>query len=153
MPNIKQQLLEKCIQWAEARITIGQESLDQLNVSLEMETKSSMGDKYETSREMIQMEKNKLMNQIDQASQIRNALKQINPLQQNNKVETGSLVYTSNGNFYISAGIGTLLLDEPKPREYFAISLLSPMGQALKDGKTGESRQFQNKQIRIFEIE
>ena len=150
--NDKKVIYEKCLQWSEAKLSMGQETLDQLNASLEMETKSSMGDKYETSREIIQQEKNKISMQIQQAMQFKNLLLRLDPNHKCNQVENGSMVISSEGIFYISAPIGKLLLDKNGNNEVFAISLQSPIGQALNHKKVGESIEFQGRRIDILEI-
>ncbi|WP_244939755.1 hypothetical protein [Kaistella daneshvariae] len=65
------------------------------------ETKSSMGDKYETSREMVQQEINNLQIQLKENLKARNSLQIIN-VNPHQNVGLGSLVETDKGLFYIA---------------------------------------------------
>ena len=77
------------------------------------ETKSSMGDKYETSREMVQQEINNLQIQLNENIRVRNSLKSIsvNPHQ---NVGLGSLVETDKGFFYIAVSLGIIDYEKNK---------------------------------------
>lgn len=92
------------------------------------ETKSSMGDKYETTREMVQQEINNLQIQLN------DVLKQLDSLRTlsdktSQKVEKGAVVKTSNRFFYISVSAGEIVLDGKK---IYVISPESPLAQAMK---------------------
>ena len=95
------------------------------------DTKSSMGDKYETSREMVQQEINNLQIQLNENIRLRNSVKSIsvNPHQ---NVGLGSLVETDKGLFYIAVSLG--MIDYEK-KKIFLISPESPLAQAM-NGKT-----------------
>ena len=95
------------------------------------ETKSSMGDKYETSREMVQQEINNLQIQLNENIRVRNSLKSIsvNPHQ---NVGLGSLVETDKGFFYIAVSLGIIDYEKNK---IFLISPESLLAQAM-NGKT-----------------
>ena len=95
------------------------------------ETKSSMGDKYETSREMVQQEINNLQIQLNENIRLRNSLKSIN-VNQHQNVGLGSLVETDKGLFYIAVSLG--MIDYEK-KKIFLISPESPLAQAM-NGKT-----------------
>ncbi|MBU8881487.1 hypothetical protein KSK37_00160 [Kaistella sp. DKR-2] len=91
------------------------------------ETKSSMGDKYETSREMVQQEINNLQIQLNENLRAKNSLKLINT-NLHQTVGLGSLVETDKGMFYIAVSLGSLETDHHK---IFLISPESPLAQAM----------------------
>ncbi|MGA9211727.1 hypothetical protein, partial [Kaistella sp.] len=91
------------------------------------ETKSSMGDKYETTREMVQQEINNLQVQLNENLKANNSLKLI-PLSATKKVGFGSLVETSNGLFYISVSLGRI---ENGQQTIFLISPESPLAKTI----------------------
>lgn len=95
------------------------------------ETKSSMGDKYETSREMVQQEINNLQIQLNENVRAKNSLKLINT-NLHQTVGLGSLVETDKGMFYIAVSLGSVEKDQ---RRIFLISPESPLAQAM----TGKS--------------
>ncbi|WP_226065630.1 GreA/GreB family elongation factor [Kaistella polysaccharea] len=108
------------------------------------ETKSSMGDKYETSREMVQQEINNLQIQLNENVKAKNSLKFINA-NPHQIIGLGSLVETNKGLFYIAVSLGEIVSDKKK---IFVISTESPLGTALFGKKKGEEISFNNtKQI------
>ncbi len=113
------------------------------------DTKSSAGDKYETGRAMMQMEIDK--NQL-QLSKILDQQKDISGIDNNKdytKVEYGSLIETNSGRYFICVGLGKIICENI---EYYAISIASPIGQALKDKEVGSCVNFQGREIIIEHI-
>ena len=99
------------------------------------DTKSSMGDKYETSREMLQQEINNLQIQLNEHLKSQKILKNINP-NPHKIVTLGSLVETEKGMFFIAISLGELSFNQEK---MFVISAESPLAKAMNGKKTGES--------------
>ncbi len=112
------------------------------------ETKSSMGDKYETSREMVQQEINNIQLQLNENLRAKNSLKLIttNPHQ---TIGVGSLVETDKGLFYIAVSLGEIIFNEKK---IFVISTESPLGNVLLGHKTGEEISLNNLKQKILKI-
>ena len=104
------------------------------------ETKSSMGDKFETSREMVQQEINTLQIQLNENRNARNSLKQINT-NLHQTIGLGSLVETDKGLFYIAVSLGEIIFNEKK---VFVISTESPLGKILFGKKKGEEISLNN---------
>ena len=98
------------------------------------ETKSSMGDKFETSREMVQQEINTLQIQLNENRNARDSLKTINT-NLHQTIGLGSLVQTEKGLFYIAVSLGEIISNEKK---IFVISTESPLGKALYGKKKGD---------------
>ena len=92
------------------------------------ETKSSMGDKYETSREMVQQEINNLQIQLKEIIKQKDFLKTILP-KSADKAEKGAIVETEKGIFFISVSLGEINFDNQK---IIAISPESPLAQAMQ---------------------
>ena len=99
------------------------------------DTKSSMGDKYETSREMLQQEINNLQIQLNEHLKSQKILININP-NPHKIVTLGSLVETEKGMFFIAISLGELSFNQEK---IFVISAESPLAKAMNGKKTGES--------------
>ncbi len=110
------------------------------------DTKSSAGDKYETGRAMMQQETSRNMVQLNEANKLKVALNQINVSGISEKAETGSLIITSNGNFYLAVGAGLLTVNN---ENYFAVSPASPMGLRLKGQKAGGEFVLNGKQYQV----
>lgn len=98
------------------------------------ETKSSMGDKYETTREMVQQEINNLQIQLNENVRAKNSLKFINT-NPHQIVGLGSLVQTERGFFYIAVSLGEINVEKNK---IFVISPESPLAKAMKELKKGK---------------
>ena len=104
------------------------------------ETKSSMGDKYETSREMVQQQINNLQVQLNDNNNARNSLKTINT-NLHQTVGLGSLAETDKGLFYIAVSLGEITYQEKK---IFVISTESPLGKSLFGKSKGEDISLNN---------
>ena len=112
------------------------------------DTKSSMGDKYETSREMLQQEINNLQIQLNEHLKSQKILKNINP-NPHKIVTLGSLVETEKGKFFIAVSLGEITFSQEK---IFVISAESPLAKAMNGKKTGESFVVNNLQQTIKNI-
>lgn len=99
------------------------------------DTKSSMGDKYETSREMLQQEINNLQLQLNEHLKSLQILKNINPIS-HKIVGLGSLVETEKGRFFIAVSLGEITINQEK---IFVISAESPLAKAMSGKKVGET--------------
>ena len=99
------------------------------------DTKSSMGDKYETSREMLQQEINNLQIQLNEHLKSQKILKNINP-NPHKVVSLGSWVETEKGRFFIAVSLGEITFNQEK---IFVISAESPLAKAMSGKKVGET--------------
>ncbi|MCJ7932837.1 MAG: hypothetical protein MUW56_04205 [Chryseobacterium sp.] len=99
------------------------------------DTKSSMGDKYETGREMLQQEINHLQRQLNEALNQQNVLQKITS-DPSEKVQNGALVKTNKGLFYIGVSMGEIVFEDQK---IMTVSAESPLVKAMFGRKTGET--------------
>lgn len=104
------------------------------------ETKSSMGDKYETTREMVQQEINNLQIQLNENVRAKNSLKFIN-ITPHQIIGSGSLVETDKGLFFIAVSLGEIIFEKKK---IFIISPESPLAKVLIGKKKGEEISLNN---------
>ena len=98
------------------------------------DTKSSMGDKYETGREMLQQEINNLQIQLNEILKQQDFLKTILP-KPSDKAEKGAIVETEKGLFLISVSLGEIVFEDKK---IIAISPESPLAKAMFGKKKSE---------------
>jgi transcription elongation GreA/GreB family factor len=91
------------------------------------DTKSSMGDKYETGREMLQQEINNLTRQLNETLNQQALLQKITS-EASLKVQNGALVKTDKGLFYVSVSLGEIILDNQK---IMTVSIESPLIKAM----------------------
>ncbi len=147
---IKNQLHSLCLAYIEQRLATAQQALEMANSSANEDTKSSAGDKYETTREMIQQEIDKHQAAIGEAVKQKQFLQLINPERKTEVIQPGSLVTTDKNIFYISISAGALTLNGNK---YMAVAAFSPIGQQMIDKKAGDSFTFNNVKHEIKQVE
>ncbi len=87
------------------------------------DTKSSMGDKYETGREMLQQEINNLQRQLNETLNQQAVVQKITS-EPSEKVQNGALVKTNKGLFYISVSLGEIVFEKEK---IMTVSAESPL--------------------------
>ncbi len=112
------------------------------------ETKSSMGDKYETGREMLQQEINKLEMQAATLQNMLNVLRRIN-VSPHSRIQLGSLVETASAVYYISVSAGEFSL---RNRKIFAISAESPAAMVMKGLQAGETFEMNGVKQQIMQV-
>ncbi len=113
------------------------------------DTKSSAGDKYETGRAMMQQETDRNLTQLNEANKLKVSLNKISPNGVAGKAETGSVVITGSGNFYIAISAGVLTVNNEK---YFAISPASPIGLKLMGLKACDEFKQNDKLYHIKQV-
>ncbi|KAA0128161.1 hypothetical protein FY557_10640 [Chryseobacterium sp. SN22] len=99
------------------------------------DTKSSMGDKYETGREMLQQEINNLQRQLNECLQQQLLVQKING-DPASKVQNGALVKTDKGLFYIAASVGEIIFENQK---IMTVSSESPLVKAMAGLTKGQN--------------
>lgn len=148
--SIKKQLFEHCRQLIAGRITDLQQSIQAFQEAANEDSKSSMGDKYETSRAMMHLEKEKASTQLNQLLKMKQVLDGIRVDKETERVDLGSLVTTKNGKYFLSIGLGPIKLSD---EDYFIISAASPIGQILMGKKKGDTIVFRDKEVKILAVE
>lgn len=135
-------LLDERMQVAWAAMEAAQESAND-------QGKSSMGDKYETSRSMGQLDRNMHARQYEQIRQERLVLERIAISETPERVAVGSLLQTSAGWFFVSVSLGAIKL---AGENILAISSASPVGGSLLGKNKGDSFRFLNKDHSIIAL-
>ncbi|MGM0580010.1 MAG: hypothetical protein ACQETL_04985 [Bacteroidota bacterium] len=147
---IKKHLIEKCKTEIIAKKAAIDQEMENLKTSLGAETKSSAGDKYETSREMMNQEKGKLQSQKSVLNQQLETLSKINANVKHEKVGLGSIVKTSTANYFISISYGKV---SDGKDEVFMISAITPLAQQMINKMPGDEITWNGKSFLIQEIE
>tara|TARA_Y100000589_G_scaffold129060_1_gene122825 strand:- start:3719 stop:4171 length:453 start_codon:yes stop_codon:yes gene_type:complete len=147
--SIKQSIKSEILNQLELKIQEITDAIKSAEISRDADSKSSAGDKHETSRAKIQTEIDQLSKQLFNAQKQKNDLLNIDTDQTNSLANVGSLVETNKGYFYISIGWGRIQMQN---ENYFVISLGSPIGMLLKNKKKGDSFQFRNTEYCILNL-
>jgi len=126
-------------------------SMDSSKQSRDSETKSSVGDKYETGRAMLAIEIEKNEVQISKTQKLLHELSQIQVSNNTtSEVNFGSIVFTDSLIYFISIPLGKIIINN---QTIYCISQASPIGQLLFKKKAGESISFQGQNIFVKEVE
>jgi transcription elongation GreA/GreB family factor len=149
MSDLKKELHQLCINYVRKSMEAAQDAINDAQKASTDDTKSSAGDKYETSREMMQQETDRNMAQLNEANKLLVALNRISTVGASEKAEPGSVILTSNGNFYLAISAGSLLLNG---KNYFAVSPASPVGNMLSGKKAGEGFTLNGKTYQIESV-
>ncbi len=125
-----------------------QDAINQTEQALQDETKSSAGDKYETSREMLQADLDRLESQ---KKTLQNSLALFSNNHDNTTIRSGSIAEISIDShihtLYIGPPIGNLSIDNLEIR---SISVASPLGKVLLGKLPEEVFNWNGKSIRII---
>ena len=113
------------------------------------DTKSSMGDKHETSREILQQEREMNGRRLAEAIRQKEEIERILPNHEFTQIQSGTLAETSLGWFFFSTALGFVNVDNDKVA---VVSMASPIGQTLKGKQAGESISFQGKPVLIKQL-
>ena len=148
MPT-KKEVLIACTQLLEERTTRLNEAMAASREAANSETKSSAGDKYETTRELMQAEMERLSHQLAEVSKLREALYQAEMAVPANVISIGSTVKTNRGTYFLAAGLGKITVGA---EDVFVISTASPIGQLLVGKRVGDEIVFNGVTQRILAV-
>ena len=145
----KESVFNHCLAFLENKEQELKVEVANLRDGIANDSKSSMGDKYETSREMMQQEINRLEQQIGANRQQIFNLKTSNLHSNNLQVIAGNIVNTTIGNFFVSISLGEINVEN---QSVFLISPVSPLGKLLIGKKAGDQFEMNQKEIKIINI-
>lgn len=147
--SLKNIVLVKCREYVESRIATAQRAKDDAQAAANEESKSSVGDKYETGRTMMQIEGENAAHQLAEALKLKNVLDRLLPDAKSEKVIVGSLVITDVRKIFIAIGIGKLDVDGD---EVLIVAPTSPLGKALMGQSANDRVSFNNVTMIIHEV-
>lgn len=144
--KLKQRLYEQCVNFVEDRISKIQNQINGIQESLMSETKSSAGDKHETGRAMLQLEREKAGQQLAEVEKLKEALSKIDVDKTSDIIGLGSVVVTKKANYFIAVSAGQLEVESDK---FFAISPNTPIGLLLIGKKADDEIVFREQRFVI----
>lgn len=147
--GLKKEVHTFCQKYVASRLDRIHSEIQKLNEGLLSETKSTAGDKHETGRAMLHLEREKLGKQLLDSENMKQVLSRIYPHQESPNIALGSLVTTNVAMYFISISAGKF---KRKHVEVFCISTSSPIGQALLGKTTGDAIMFNGKEQIILQV-
>lgn len=149
MHAFKKELLQLCEQEIQHKLQTVHKTIKAIQEALQHETKSSAGDKHETGRAMLHIEREKAGNQLANLQNQLRILNKISRTNQHTQVGLGSLVYTNQAIYFIALSLGERTLYN---QQVFIISLNTPIGQLLHGKKVNDTLTWRGTPIQINNI-
>jgi transcription elongation GreA/GreB family factor len=147
--NIKQHLHQLCIEFVEIRWQTINHIIAEIQQSLTSETKSSAGDKHETGRAMLQLEREKAGEQMAEIEKLKVILSKVDVTFSSKTVGLGSVVYTTQTNYFIAISAGEIAFNN---ENFYAISPLTPIGLKLAGKIAGDTVVFREQQFKVLDV-
>ena len=150
MNDLKAKVYQSALTLLKEKYRLLKEERDTMLEGILEETKSSAGDKFETSREMMTQDLMTLELQIKQSKieldeiQRLQAIKETAP-----SVQEGSMIKLGSDWFMLAVSIGQINVEDEK---VYLLSKNSPLGQLLLGKKKNEQVNFRGKNNPIEEI-
>lgn len=120
-----------------------------LSDALQSESKSTAGDKHDTSRAMIHLEQEKLQHQFQELQLQLQRLREINELNPSTHANFGALVETTSDLFLLGASLGKQVVDG---RVIYCIGMEAPIAQAMLNKAIADQLLFNGKLTEILAI-
>jgi hypothetical protein len=149
LSDFKNSVYAHCLQMLDLQNERLQLAVERTRDALNSETKNTAGDKHETGRAMIQLEQEKLAQQLEGLNKSRQLLKSLPVHITFDVIEAGALAKTSMGYFFIAVGIGKEIVED---EEVYVVAPTAPMAQAMLGKRKGESIKFNKQTILIEEV-
>lgn len=149
MNPFKKEVLLVCHNFLTEKIISLQDILVDISEALNNETKSSAGDKHETSRAMLHIEQEKISKQISEASDLLSDLSKIQFDKEVSFIGLGSLIETDKGFFLIATTIGKLIVAK---KLVFVISPSSPISRVFNSKTNSNTVIFNNVHYKILNV-
>ena len=147
--ELKIALLEHCQNTVMKRFGKIKQTIAGIEESLVEESKSSAGDKHETGRAMLQIDRENAGKQLQEIENLQALVKKIDITKASDYVRLGSLVYTNNGTYFMSISIGQVTVGKTN---YFCVALQSPIGQLLSGAVKGDDFSFNGRDFVVKSI-
>ena len=146
--SLKSVLLIKCREYVDSRIATAQQAKTDAQAAANEESKSSVGDKYETTRSMMHLEGEQAAYQLAEALKLRTLLDRL-PDTQSKKIVSGSLVITNVNKIFVSIGIGKVNVNG---EEILVVASTSPLGKILMGRCKNDRVTFNDQSMTILEV-
>ncbi|MCZ4318277.1 3-oxoacyl-ACP synthase [Aequorivita viscosa] len=133
--ELKTELLQHCHKQVDNRYKKIKQTIADIEESLLEESKSSSGDKHETGRAMLQIDRENAGKQLQEIEKLVQLLKKIDVNTTSDYARLGSLVYTDKFTYYLSISIGTASVANT---DYLCVALNSPVGLLISGKRKGD---------------
>ena len=147
--EIKNELLQHCQKQVDNRYSKIKQTIADIEESLLEEAKNSSGDKHETGRAMLQIDRENAGKQLQEIEKIAQLLKKIDVKATSDYARLGSLVYTDRFTYFVSLSIGTVTLGKT---DYLCVALNSPVGMLISGKRKGDEFNLNGTIYKIIDV-
>ena len=147
--NVKEVLFKQCTLIVNNRLETVEKIISSNQKALQSETKSSAGDKHETGRAMLQLEMEKASQQLIAIQEMKLVLEKIDVLKESKIACLGSVIETDGLRYFLAVSVGKITVNN---KDYFAISVFSPIGKVLLGKQHGEALLFNHVTSKIHKV-
>ncbi|SDW18856.1 hypothetical protein [Aequorivita viscosa] len=147
--ELKTQLLEHCQKQVDLRYSKIKQTIADIEESLLEESKSSSGDKHETGRAMLQIDRENAGKQLLEIEKLAQLLKKIDVKSTSDYARLGSLVYTDKFKYFISISVGAISVEN---KDFLCVALNSPVGLLLSGKKKDETFVLNGNSYKITKV-
>ena len=145
--GLKIKLHQKCVEKQREILENAKAAMDEAQIAAN--EYGAPRDRYDSFRAQLLRKRDLHAAQYEKAMNELDFLEKLDPSNKNKELTINTLVITNKQKFYVSVGLGKISLTEG---EFYAISPLAPIFQALKEKTTGETVIFNGQQIKIIEM-
>ena len=145
----KKVLFDYCERYVDERIKLTTQAMNAAQEAANSETKGSAGDKHETGRAMMHLEKEQHGRQLAEHLKLRKVLAQMNPQEKHLRARLGSVVFTDTGIYFLAIPIGKVDIEG---KTFFIISPVSPIGKLLMNSQKGSELNLNGRKIIVESV-
>ncbi len=146
--DLKKQVIAKSQEVIKEKLALLAAELDHLLKDISEDTKSSAGDKFETTRELVNTERQQLYARVEDLNKMLAALTTLPPGAANT-VDFGNLVQTDKNWLLIAVSLGPI---EVAGEQVLVISPMAPLGKAFQGKQIKDKVAFNNVSYQIAGI-
>ena len=147
--NFKKKLKEYCLNYIQENIDEAKKSMERAQEAANDEEKNSMGEKYEISKVMGQIDSDRAGFQLLEAKKQISLMKLVSVESLYDEAQQGAFIRCDEFNYFIATSIGGKVIDGEK---IHIISPNAPVALQLRHKKAGDFIEINKKKITIREI-
>ena len=137
--NIKQRMIKACISMQKRTMEEAEKLSEEIQSQINDYGQNK--DRYDSFRTKMSRMKEMYIKQIENAASNIKTLLGIHVEKKEDTVKFGSIIITDKQRFFIAVGIGKIRFEE---EEYFVISTVAPIFNAIKGKRAGNTFTFNN---------
>ncbi|MEX1189056.1 MAG: 3-oxoacyl-ACP synthase [Bacteroidia bacterium] len=147
--SLKQDVIDTCRDLLKSRQLELQKDEESARESAASETKSSAGDKHETSRELIHRDREIITQSLNELSKQLLELDKAQDAASSDLIRLGSIVKTSLGYFFLGPSLGFVNSNDLKVA---CVSVSAPIALVILGKSAGESVNFRGNILKIESV-